>query len=145
MAAFYGFKRWEVDELTDEEVAMYLGELKHIRFLRDYPMLRYAFSKFDKEDRAKMLEPATGPEATDTRAWEKFIAAYLDDPEPEAAAQPLNLHPDTAEAIVAWIEAGELSTSPHGADVWRIHVAPLWRRLLATLRPSSPEGQEGPG
>lgn len=136
MAAFYGYKRWEVDELSDEEVNMYLKELKYIRFLRDYPSLRYAFSKLDKEAREEMLKPATGPEAHDTRAWEKFIAVYMDQQEEEAeVVRPLQIHPDTAEAIVSWIEAGELSTSPHGADVWRIHIAPLWKRLLATLPP----------
>ena len=44
MAAFYSYKRWDVDKLSDEEVRMYLEQLPQIRFLRDFAAVRAALS-----------------------------------------------------------------------------------------------------
>lgn len=134
MAAFYGYKRWEVDQLTNEEVVMYMEQLPNIRFLRDFGMIRYQFSKFQEEDRKKMLEEATGPDDISTRAWQKFISPYLTPEKAGPRAELLHLKPETAEAIVSWVEHGGLSKYACGSEIWRrdFHSTGLWSRLLAT-------------
>lgn len=112
---------------------MYLDQLGLVREVRDFAQNRYAFGKLDEAARRELLEAQSGPDSLHTRAWAAYLAPYRAR-ETGETVQPLPLHPDTAEAIVAWVEAGELSRSPDGSRVWREYLLPLWPRLLATLK-----------
>lgn len=145
LAHFYGFRPWEVERLTEAQVEMYLSNVGYIRFLRDLATLQYSYSKLDDEAVGKMLETASrppDPNSLRARGWRHFVQAYnaLDDEEAREAtvqAQRLPIRPETAEAIVQWVEFGEMSRGPDGARVWREDIFPLWNSLVATAAPAN--------
>lgn len=140
MARFYGYKAWEVVQLTPDQLEMYLSNVGYIRFLEQMAQLQYSYSKMDDESIEKMLaagQRPPDPNSIRARGWRAFIAAYnvLDDEDAREATAParkLDMRPETAEAIVAWVESGEMSAGPDGARIWREDVMPIWGRLMAT-------------
>lgn len=140
LAHFYGFRPWEVERLTEAQLGMYLENIGYLRFLRDLAQLQYAFSKMDDDGINKMLAEASKPSDPNSlraRGWRHYVQSYnaLDDEDARDATAPaavLAMRPETAAAIVSWVESGEMSRAPDGARVWREDIFSLWQSLLAT-------------
>jgi len=128
LAALYGIKPWEVEKLSDEQIAMLMEESGYIRHLRDLPMLAYHFMKMGEEGHkalvedyeAQMLERKKAEKAgipytpssknpIQTKAWQYFaLAPYgLLEEASSAAILDLPISPAAAEGIVRMVEAGK--------------------------------------
>lgn len=143
MAHLYHMGPWDVERLTEGQLQMYMEQSGHIRLLDHLPMLQANFGQLNEEARLKLIADADkkpDPESVDARAWRIFIRTYQTEQEAAKtahAAPPLPIHPETAEAIIKWVELGEMSKGPDGARVWRedLFGSGLWDRLLATAEP----------
>lgn len=138
LAHYYGFKPWDVMKLSREQVDMYLAQTGMIRLARDMAQLTYHFGKLQDEDIQKMIDTASEkaePDSLRARGWRVFIRQYQTDSaeaEKAQAAEVLPMRPETAAAIVAWVEFGDQSRAPDGSRIWREDIMPLWPRLCAT-------------
>ena len=142
LAAIYGFRPWDVERLSEQQLTMYLRGIPSARLLRDLPMLQYSYSKVSDEGVAQILEDAarptdpTAPPTLRQQGWRAFIRSYLTESEEaqaEISAPALKLSPAAAQALVSFA-GSELMRYPTGSLFWRLRLAPKWDGLLAAAK-----------
>jgi hypothetical protein len=144
LVAFFGFRPDELDDLTDEQRELFLSRFGLVRYYRDLPFLQSQFAKIDDEGIEKIIAGGTDPKAARRAlAWELFaLRPYgLLDSEPsgpESAAPLLTISPECAEGIVSWWETGKMSALPDAPVIWREHLQPIHRQLIARAAQMQP-------
>ena len=139
LAAVYGFRPWDVERMSEDQIQMYLEGSGAALLMKALPTLQYSFGKFDDEARQKLIDTADhppDPNSVGARAWRIFTRNYhtdAEEAEKAVSAERLPISRGAAAAIVAMVETGELTRDyGMGSLFCRTLVMGIWHALIAT-------------